>query len=115
MSLANLLTQTCQVQKVSTSAAATGGIVNTFTDRIASAKCLFNQRRRRVGSEQTEFGKVTFRDENILYMQATGSALNIIASDRIIISSNTYEVTSKPYNVGNRSVNLQIELEEIQI
>lgn len=103
------------MQKIGTSQAATGGVINTYTDRIASAPCLFNQRRRRVGSEQTEFGKVTFRDENILYMQAQGSALSIIPLDRIIINSNTYEVTSKPYNVGNRSVNLQIELEEIEI
>ena len=115
MSLANLLTQTCQVQKVSTSKAATGGVINTFTDRIASAPCLLNQRQRIASSEGGDFGKVTFVDENFLFMNAAGSALSIVPSDRIIISSNQYEVVNKPYNVGNRSVLLKISVTEIEI
>ncbi len=114
MSLENLLTQTCQVQQISTSAAATGGVINTFTDRIAAVKCLFNQREGTL-SEQSEFGKRTNRDDNRLYLQATGSALNIIPSDRVIVDNRTFEVTTKPYNAANRSVLLHVGLEEIEI
>ena len=115
MSLENLLTQTCKVQQISTSAASTGGVINTFTDRISAVSCLFNQARTFLGSEETEFGKVTNRDEDRLYIAATGSALSIIPSDRVIIGSKTYEVTTEPYNAGNRNVILHIGIEEIQI
>ena len=112
MSIENLLTQTCSVQKNTTSQAGTGGVINTFTNRIASLPCLLNQRRRRQG-EVTEFGKVTMRDENILFAELNTSALTIVASDRVTLGSRIFEITSTPYNPGNRSNHLQIELEEI--
>ena len=111
MSIENMLTQTCSVQKIATSAAATAGVVNTFTNRINSLACLFNQRI--TSREGIEFGKVTNRDINILYTAVTTSALTIADSDRITLSSRTFEVVSKPYNTGNRSNHLKIEIEEI--
>ena len=112
MSIENLLTQNCSVQKKTTSQAGTGGVINTMSPRIASLPCLLNQRRRRQG-EVTEFGKVTMRDENVLYTQANTSALTIIASDRVTLGSRIFEITSTPYNPGNRTNHLQIEVEEI--
>jgi len=115
MSLENLLTQTCQVQKLTTSASALGGVVNTWTDRIASISCLFNQRRSSIGTESIEFGKMTNRDDNILYLPYSASAVSIAVSDRVIIDSKTYEVTTQPYNVGNRNKLVQVNLEEVEI
>lgn len=115
LSLENLLTQTCQIQKIATSAAATGGVINTYTDRIGSVACLFNQRKVSNISEEREFGKRTNRDEDRLYLQAQGSALSIIPSDRAVIGSRTFEVTTQPYNAGNRNVLMHIGIEEIQI
>lgn len=111
MSIENLLTQTCSVQQNTTSAAATAGVINVFTNRINSLPCLLNQRRRR--GEAIEFGKVTNRDENILFIAATTSALTIVPPDRITLGSRTFEVIKTPYNPGNRTNHLQIEIEEI--
>jgi len=112
MSIGALLTQTCQVQQLTTSASALGGVVNAWADRIASAPCLLNQRQ---SGEGVEFGKVTSRDGNILFIEYSASAAAIIESDRVIISSKTYEVTAQPYDAGYRNSHFQIELEEIEI
>ena len=111
LSIENLLNQTCSVQYTTTSAAATGGVINTFANRINSLPCLLNQRK--TSREVIEFGKVTMRDVNVLYTPITTSALTIISSDRITIGSRTFEIVKTPYNPGNRSNHLQIEVEEI--
>ncbi len=111
LSIDTLLTETCSVQKTTTSSTSAGGVVNTFTNRIASLKCLLNQRRRR--SEAIEFGKVTNRDENILFTEYNTSAATIVESDRIVSNSRTFEVIKTPYDPGNRNSHFQIELEEI--
>ncbi len=112
LSIDSLLTQTCVVQKNTTSQAATGGVINTFSNRIASLPCLLNQRRRQQ-SEVIEFGKMTNRDDNILFTEYNTSAATIIASDRIVVGSQTFEVTKTPYDPGNRNNHFQIEVEEI--
>lgn len=106
LSIDSLLTQTCSVQKNTTSQADTGGVINTFANRIASLPCLLNQRRSQ--GEIIEFGKVTNRDGNILFAEYNTSAAAIVPSDRITLGTRTFEVTKTPYDPGNRNNHFQI-------
>ena len=108
-----MLTQTCTIKSVTTSATGLGGLRKLFnSNRVTSARCLLNQRSTR-GGESESFNKVTTFDENWLYMQAITSATSIIPSDRATIGSRTFEITTKPYDVANRGVLLKMGVVEI--
>ncbi len=110
MSVASILSQSATVQSLATDQSSMGGMTKTFSTRISSLPCML---RNKSVSEVDEFGKRTQRNVFMLYVEYSTANSAIVATDRVILDSRTFEV-KKPYDAAGKGALLQIELEEIK-
>jgi len=106
----NLLQHTVQVLSHSNAQTDFGTPNPTYAERIATLKCLIQQRSL---SEPTEYGKRTVRAIHKLYcLESAGSA--IIESDRIVwtAKSRTFEVVGIK-DGGGQGYHLEIDCVEV--
>lgn len=86
-----------------------GGIVRSYTTRITSLLCRITPKTIR---ETDEFGKMTVRQGLRLYCDATSTNRAIEETDRITLSSRTFQVKGIG-NPGLLNKHLEIDLLEI--
>jgi hypothetical protein len=109
MSVGAMLTETVEVQSLTTSQNDMGGISKTFATRIASLSCMICKK---TVSEVDQFGKRTARNTMMLYCEYSTANAAIDVKDRVVWGTRTFEVRT-PYNPAGKDVLLQIEIEEI--
>ena len=108
--LTAFMTQTATVQKLTTSQNAMGGISRSYTTRINSLPCRLSKR---LLKEADQYGKVSYVQSYTMYCEATGDALQIERSDKVVVDGKTYEVTDI-YNPGGLNKHLEIGLELVE-
>ena len=104
--ISRFFNQTARVDMRSSTQTSMGGATYTYSPRIASLKCRLAKRHIR---EKDEFGKDTIREVYRAYCLATTETKAISVSDRVVIGSDTYEITGI-YNPGGLDKHLEIDL-----
>jgi len=101
---------TAVINKTVTSQTAMGGMKKNYEQRIGSLLCRMSAKS---VIEGDELGKMTLREVNRLYCEASTTNKAIIESDRVVIGGRTYEVTGIA-NPGLQDHHLEIDLSEIR-
>jgi head-tail adaptor len=108
--LKDFFNSSAEVQQISRRQVGSGGVKKSFSTRIAALACRL---RRKTISELDEYGKKVIKATHRLYCEATSANRAITASDRIILSGTTYEVTGI-YNPGSLNRHLEIDVLEVE-
>ena len=107
--LSDMLDLTCQIQKVADSLNNMGGPIKTYSERIASASCSFRQLPSTPTDQYDKAGTViVYR----FYFEYSSTNSTIIATDRIVISSRTFEI-DYIYNVAGKNDLYQMDCTEV--
>lgn len=109
MAIEDFYDSSVTIQQLTTTKTGMGGLKKDYSTRISGLKCRISSKRSR---EVDEFGKLTNRTILRLYCTATATNRAIVASDRVVHSSKTYEITAVR-NPAEQNHHLEIDLREI--
>ena len=109
--LAGLLDLTCEVQELTATQNALGGMIKSYATRtgLAAAACSFKQIR---ANEAATYGKANLFAFYRFYIEYNSTTATIDKSDRIVFDSRTFEIKAI-YNVAGKNHHFQIDSLEV--
>jgi head-tail adaptor len=109
MAIEDFYDSSVTIQQLTSTKNPIGGLSKGYSTRISGLACRVSSKS---GREADEFGKMTNRTILRLYCEATATNRAIVASDRVVHGSKTYEVTAIR-NPAERNHHLEIDLIEV--